>query len=252
MNWHAKCRLLLTHFGGSVLIAIVVAYVIYGVWYPGVYASLSGGGALFGLIVGVDLVMGPLLMVIVYNDQKKKAERIVDVGVILAVQLFALFYGLHVLFDARPIATVFETDRFRVVAANEVLLSELTPDSLGGGRLQIDGPALLAVRASKDGTERIRSLELAVSGFDAAQRPAYWIPYAAASREQAWRRAKPIADLTQRWPGYASQIQLILAKAKQESTDVRYLPMQGRKSTWTVLLNRQGDLLGYVEHDGFL
>ena len=93
------------------------------------------------------------------------------------LQLAALLYGLSTVYQARPVALVFEVDRFRVVNATDVLMDEL-PQALPEYRqLPLTGPWLLSARESQPGDERLRSIELALKGFDLGQRPSYWQAY---------------------------------------------------------------------------
>ena len=90
------------------------------VLYPGAYRNLSGGRQLFLLITAVDVILGPLLTFVVFDLRKGWPHVRRDLTIIGAIQLGALLYGLHTVYVARPVAMVFEADRFRVVTANDV------------------------------------------------------------------------------------------------------------------------------------
>ena len=77
-----------------------------------------GGATLILLLIGVDVVIGPLITLIIF-DPKKKSLRF-DLAVIAVLQLGALLYGCSVMFNARPVYNVFVVDRFEVVAANAI------------------------------------------------------------------------------------------------------------------------------------
>ena len=49
------------HFGISLLIFAALSAVILLVWYPGYFFELDGGWEGLRIIIGVDLVLGPLL-----------------------------------------------------------------------------------------------------------------------------------------------------------------------------------------------
>ena len=113
------------HLGISALIAGMAAALVFGLWYPWPYRSASGGQALFLLIMSVDLVLGPALTFVVFNRSKTKSHLVRDLAVIATLQLAGLAYGLYTVYLARPVAVVFEVDRFRVVSAVEVRHEEL-------------------------------------------------------------------------------------------------------------------------------
>ena len=74
---------------GLVLISLVFC-LIYFVWYPAPFYQLSGGKDLLELIFIVDVVLGPLLTLVVYNQKKSLRERTLDIGLIVCLQLAAL------------------------------------------------------------------------------------------------------------------------------------------------------------------
>src|SRR5688572_18497634 len=106
------------HLGISALIAAIVLAVIYLVWYPAPYFKAMGGDQLLLLLIGVDVVIGPLITLIVYKAGKKGLTF--DLAVIAFLQTAALVYGVSIAAQARPVYSVFVVDRFETVAANAV------------------------------------------------------------------------------------------------------------------------------------
>jgi hypothetical protein len=53
-DWRSRFKPALIHLAASLLVAVAVAAMVFALWYPGVYRSLSGGTELFLLVVGVD------------------------------------------------------------------------------------------------------------------------------------------------------------------------------------------------------
>ena len=48
------------HLTGSALIAATVIALMLALWYPGAYFNAMGGKKLLMIVVGVDVVIGPL------------------------------------------------------------------------------------------------------------------------------------------------------------------------------------------------
>lgn len=74
-----------------------------GVWalvspYP--YREISGGRELFLLLVAVDVVMGPLITLMIFNTGKPRRELQLDLIVVGVLQLAALAYGLSTVYAA--------------------------------------------------------------------------------------------------------------------------------------------------------
>jgi hypothetical protein len=237
------------HFLISLAIAALAAVLVLAVWYPGDYAVLSGGRSLFWLLVSVDVVMGPLLTLVVFDVRKSRAELVRDLAIIGLLQLAALVYGLSTVYQARPVALVFEVDRFRVVNAADVLADEL-PQALPEYRqLPLGGPWLLSARESQPGDERLHAIELALKGFDLGQRPSYWQAYSAA-RSRVLGRSRPIAVLLERRPQVAEEVGRLLSRTGASVDGARFLPAVARIDA-CVVVDRTGEVLGFVRADGF-
>ena len=87
-------------------------WLVFFVWYPHPYDQLIGVWYALGIIVVVDLVLGPLLTLIVFNLKKPFKELRRDLMVIAAIQLSALAWGVHVTYSVRPVMNVFALKQF--------------------------------------------------------------------------------------------------------------------------------------------
>lgn len=222
------------HLTISALTALLAATVVFAVWYPYPYREISGGRELFQLLIVVDVLLGPLLTLVIFNRAKPLRELRRDVALVVFVQLVALCYGMWTVFVARPVHMVFEFDRFRIVHAIDVPTELIGQTPPGLVALPITGPGLLAVRPFRESKEMMESTIAALQGIPLAARPDLWQPYANAAPE-VLKAAKPINTLKSRFPGYSAEIDAVLAGHNQKA--VVYLPMVGRKSFWTVFLD---------------
>lgn len=238
------------HFLLSLLVALLTALLVLWLWYPSPYDVLAGGRGLFWLVVSVDVVMGPLLTFVVFNEKKPRKELMRDLTIIGAMQLGALAYGLHTVYSVRPVALVFETDRFRVVTAFDVQVQEL-PQALPAYReLPVATRWLLGTRTSRAGDERLQAIDLALQGYDVGQRPSYWQPYEQ-SKATALERARPVSLLLKQYPQAQSDLQQRLSALGLVADSARFLPVMARAQGWSVLLEPDGDIAGFVPYDGF-
>src|SRR4030095_3232307 len=89
------------HLAVSVLIAAIVLTLIIVIWYPPPYFDAMGGDVLLRLLIGVDVTLGPLVTLIIFDPAKPKLE--LDLATIVVLQLAALAYGGYVMFEARPV-----------------------------------------------------------------------------------------------------------------------------------------------------
>ncbi len=233
----------------STLVAALAAGLVFGLWYPGAYRLMSGGRELFVLVTAVDVVLGPLLTFAVFNLNKGWPHLRRDLAVIGAIQLAALGYGLHTVYAARPVAIVFEVDRFRVIIAADVYEAEL-PMALPAYRsMPLTGPWQLSASLPEGGDDRNDALFKALSGLDISQRPKFWRPYHEA-RSAALAKARPFSDLLKRYPQRAGEFTSKLDDANLPVQAARFLPVSAR-GDWIAVLDTQGDTVAFLAADGF-
>lgn len=237
------------HLVISAGVAALAAALVFGLWYPGPYRLLAGGRDLFVLVVSVDVVLGPLLTFSVFNLAKGWRHLCRDLAIIGLLQAAALAYGLHTVYVARPVATVFETDRFRVIAAVDVHAEELPKALPEYQHLPLTGPWLLAARRAQPGEERNEAIFMSLRGIDVGQRPPFWRPYPD-YRAAALARARPVETLLAHYPDRTAELQAILAEAKLDAAQARFLPVVARRD-WVALLDPQGDVRAFAPFDGF-
>jgi hypothetical protein len=194
-------------------------------------------------------VLGPLLTFAVFDKAKGWRHLRRDLACIALLQVAALSYGINTVYQARPVAMVFEVDRFRVVTAADVYRPELPIAPNGYRSLPLTGPWLLGARAAQSGEERNDALFMGVSGVDIGQRPKFWQPYEM-SRSAALIRSRPVALLAQRYPAQKTAIEAVLSDAGLALNEGRFLPLVARRD-WVVLLSPKGDIAGYMPLDGF-
>ena len=202
------------------------------------------------LITTVDVVLGPLLTFAVFDLKKGWAHLRLDLTVIGVIQLAALIYGLITLSEARPIAMVFETDRFRVITAAQVHLTELPDARPEYQKLPLTGPWLLGARAATEGAERTEALFMGLRGIDRGQRPLFWQPYADSAAE-ALGRARPLSTLLTKYPDLAGEVKARLQALKVDDAGAKFLPLMGRGGDWVAILDSAGQPVHYVQAEGF-
>ena len=246
-RWRAACLHLLISAG----VAFVTATLVFGLWFPGMYRHLAGGRNLFLLVVGVDVVLGPLLTFAVFNKKKGWSHLRRDLAVIGVLQLAGLIYGVHVVFEARPVAMVFEVDRFRIVSAAQVYAEELPKAPPPYRQLPLTGPWLLGTREPTAGEEKNNALFMsALGGIERGQRPAFWQPYAD-SKTTVQARAKPLEALLKAYPKQASDLRRELHERQIDEGRATFLPLITRSGDWVVILDGAIQPVHFAPVSGF-
>jgi hypothetical protein len=249
--WRRRLLAAGIHLGLSVLVAGLAAGLVFGVWYPYPYREISGGRELFLIVVAVDVVMGPLLTLTVFNMKKPIKELRRDLAVIAVLQLAALGYGMWTVAVARPVHLVFEIDRFRVVHAIDVPEDELKLAPAGLERLPLTGPTLLSARDFANANEGFEATMTALQGVSLSARPGFWQAYEK-GKSKILEAARPLEQLKNRFPARATEIDAALRSAGRGTPSVSYVPMVGRQTFWTVLLDsKTAEVIAFVPIDSF-
>lgn len=251
INWTERGRAAGIHFGLSALIAGAAGLLVFGLWYPYPYREISGGRELFLLVVSVDVILGPLITLAIFDRRKPWRELRMDLAMVVAIQLAALGYGLWTVSVARPVHLVFEFDRFRVVHAIDVDEGLLAKKPANVEAMPLAGPTLLAVRPFKNAQEHAEATMAALGGVELAARPDLWQPYPSAKAE-VLKAAKPVSQLKTRFPAQAASVDAVLQKAGRKADAMAYLPLVGRKDFWTAFVDpATADVVAFIHLDSF-
>lgn len=242
------------HFLLSLALAAAAAWLVFGIWYPFPYREISGGRELFFIVIAVDVVMGPLLTLTVFNRNKPARELRRDLAIIGLMQMAALAYGLWTVSVARPVHLVFELDRFRVVHAIEVSEAELAQAPRELQQLPWTGPTLLSLRPFQSPKEKLDLTLAALSGLPLGAQPALWQHYGQ-GKLQIIAAARPLADLRARFPAQMGLIDDAVKSAPAAGHTpgtLGYLPLAGRDKYWTAVLDlNTTEVIAFVPIDSF-
>lgn len=108
-----RIKYFLSHLVISLLVAGLSVFLIFYIWYPNPLQNALGVGQVVWLMLGIDVVLGPILTLIIAKQGKKSLKM--DLTIIGLVQLLALFYGLYSIDKGRPVAIAFDVSRFELV-----------------------------------------------------------------------------------------------------------------------------------------
>ncbi len=105
------------HFSISLIVFLVLLAIILIVWYPGILFSVDGGWTGLRIVIGVDLVLGPLLTLIVFKAGKPGLRF--DLTCIGTAQVVCMAAGMWIVYEERPIALVLAYDTIYSLAKQE-------------------------------------------------------------------------------------------------------------------------------------
>lgn len=250
INWREKFRAFAVHFLVTAAVGACAAALIFLVWFPQPLATLIGGTGLFMLVVGCDVVLGPLLSLVVYDSRKSRLALVVDYTFIGLAQLATLFYGVYIMAGARPVAVAFSKDRFEIVSARDIRDSELAAARSPEYRtLPLTGPRYVSVIISAEDYQD--ALFEALKGNEEHQRPKFYQPFDTALA-QIRRHAAKVSDLERKFPAYAPALESAVREAGLEPQAARWLPVRHRAGFATAIIDEStGRPLSYAAVDPY-
>jgi hypothetical protein len=134
------------HFLISVAIFSAVILPLLMMWYPPPLFFADGGWNVVQIAGCVDVVIGPLLTLIVFKPGKKHLK--LDLAVIALLQFCALAWGVHLMYQERPLFLAYAEGRFGAVSRGLVADSKRPLEQLLG--LGNDNPVRVLVRLPAD------------------------------------------------------------------------------------------------------
>jgi len=226
------------HLCASAAIAATVVWTMLHVFYPSPFFEALGGARLIGLIVGVDVVLGPLITLIVFDVRKKSLKF--DLATVVVLQLAALVYGVHIAFQARPAYLLFVKDRFELVTANQ-----LEPEQLAKAtrpefkNVPFSGPRTAAADLPSDPKELALLQMLAISArVDVQLFPQYFVPYVD-RRGLVLSKGKSPERFVAELPRSGPVIQKALAEAGRKPAEVLVLPLYIKDRSLAVIVGTE-------------
>jgi hypothetical protein len=225
---------------GHVVISLVIGLLVLGLmlflWYPSPLFVAMGGGELLFLIVGVDVFIGPLITLIIFNPKKK--SLVFDLSVIALLQMAALGYGIVAMYSGRPVYIVATDMGFKVVSA-----AELDPKDIADAHfddyktLSLTGPRLVGTKPPED--PKIRS-DLAFSsafGLGVESFPKYYVPFDEVRKEMI-DLAKPVNRLDLNETDSRILTRYLQEQSKREQ-DVKCLPVVAKRQQLMAIIDAE-------------
>lgn len=199
------------------------------------YFQLAGGGHITPILIFVDVVIGPLLTLLVFKSGKPSLKF--DLGIIIAIQIAALAYGMHIIFDSRPVFLVARADMLVLVSSNQIdeVDLQLAPERYR--KRSLVGPIQVGLQLPSRGTkERAALTDAAVEGRDVEVFPLHYVAIEDMLPE-LFTRARPVSELRSRANYLNSGVEQRLTKAGLADSEVSYVPIRGKMGDWSMLIN---------------
>lgn len=232
----SRYRAALIHLSISAVLVGAVMALVFRVWYPSPTIEVVGAASIILMLIGVDLVIGPLLTLVVYKHGKPGLKF--DLSVIATMQLIALVYGANRLYTEKPDYLVFAVDRLEFVSKKQVDQAALRFDELRGNEFG----KLVQVYANTpdDPAEFQQYLDSVMfeGKPDLEARAEFWEPWSAGEAEIR-AQLKPIDDIQPKSSDEQKNVQHAVDKFSENHPNLGVLPIGGIEKNLGMLLDRE-------------
>lgn len=220
------------HFLLSIFICFIIAVWFLLIWYPFPLNRALGVTTIIGVMILVDIVIGPLLCFIIYNEAKKSLKF--DLIIIITLQFAAMSYGVFYIEQGRPVWIAFNVDRFEVIRKNEIYNKNIK-NTLA----QYQNPSWLkpqyvgVVFASNTEEKNQNMFDEVLGGISIAQRPERYVPLEKVSAE-IQSRSKQIKELND-----YNDKDTVRQTLKKYPDANAWLPLKASSVDMVVLINKE-------------
>ncbi|MCH7309975.1 TfpX/TfpZ family type IV pilin accessory protein [Acinetobacter sp. ANC 4805] len=222
----------LRHLLLSLLVASFIMAVVFFMWYPYPLGKATGVTRIFLMVVGVDIILGPLLTWLVYKEGKK--TLIFDLTIIILIQISALCFGIYHIAQGRPTWIVYSVNRFELVRNNEIYTKNIQQAQRQYQQVSWLKPNFVAIEFAKDSKRRSQDMfDEILGGVEISQRPERYVDLLKVKR-QIQKRTLDLNLLYQF--NDKAIVQKILAKYPQASG---FVPLKANAVDMTVLIDKK-------------
>jgi len=216
-------------------------FLVSRVWYPGNLFSADAGAPLIHILIGVDLILGPLVTLIIFKPHKKKLKQ--DMIIIVLCQLAFFLYGVTTIYMARPVYIAFVDDKFYMVRANEVASSDIAKAKFKEfSRESLLGPVFVGTAEPVDQKLKNDLVFSSLAGLGLQNLPEYYVPVATV-RDKINRAA--LTSKTAK--GGETQQRLAEYEHNHPSLTLGFLPLVHKGGSMFVVVNsKSGDVIEII------
>lgn len=230
------------HLAISGIVFLILAYFIIFKWYPLPYFTADGGWQGIRIVALIDLVLGPLMTLIIFNPGKSKREIRFDLGTIALVQASVLAWGIYTVHDERPVAIVHWDGEFFSMPAKAYHQQNIDLEQLA--QYGTKTPVLIHARRPVSIEELHELLALStekkLAPFEQFQ---LYRPFRQ-NRDEIFVNQLDIDEIVARNAQMRQELDTFLAQSKGDKSDYIYMPLQARYHNVILIFSAAGEVKG--------
>lgn len=239
----SRVRAVTLHIAVSLAVVSCVSLIVMLKWYPGALMESDGDWRGVLILALVDVVLGPFLTAIVYKP--RKPGLMFDMSVIVAVQVFALVYGLSTLHSQRPALLVYADDQLQSIPLSVAV--EFLP-AAEVARYQSEGlPVKKLVNMPRDALARADFIRTRMKQHRSLHRS--YGDYV--SFNGNWQKiladSLDIVYYTRNMPTWQDMVSRAAHRLGRSSEELAYLPLVGTRESVIVIADAMsGEFLDHL------
>ena len=239
-----RFKAFLIHFGISVAIFVVLAWLIVFVWYPQPFFAHDGGWQGIRIAALVDLVLGPGLTLIVFKAGKPGLKF--DLTMIALAQTAALTWGVWTIHDQRTAMVVYADGAFYTLSGGQVAeAGDQAPEVLARSS---ERPAYAFVRLPEDPKE-LRGLRMTgLAGVPLYKMVERFEPLDGSTLGEVLAKSLDIEARALDHARLRDEFERLLASRQTTAETLAFVPLHCRyKSLILVLQRADGRVVGAID-----
>lgn len=206
--------------------ALIFSFYLFAsqVLYPDALFVGAQASEMFKILILVDLVLGPLIMLVIFKPGKPKLKF--DVACVLIFQCTFFAFGAWTVYSARPVFLVYAEAQFNMATANQIDPNDLSKAANPlYQQLPKLGPIWLAAETQLSKEQKEDILFAGTAGLGIQHLPQLFTPYANAKTE-ILTKAKSAKQLTA--IAQEDRNRLLAFEEKHPQLKLLFLPMKGK------------------------
>jgi hypothetical protein len=232
------------HFGISAVIFAVALYLMLAHWYPGFHFVVDGGWRGVKIMAGVDLVLGPMLTLIVFNRLKSRRAIAFDLSCVAIAQLGALAWGFYAVHSQRPVAVSYYEGAFLSLTAEPLAIEKQPADY--ANQFSERRPPLVYVQPPANDEEGARAAMQELMGMVGYHEDPFFFRRLDENWGEVRKGAVGAEARGKEKPAFAAALPGFLADHGGAAGDYLYFPYEGHEGSCTLAFKPDGTLVDAI------
>ena len=233
------------HLTTSAIIVSLFLALTFFVLYPPPLFKVEGTLSAIQILLGVDIVLGPLLTLVVFKPGKPSLKF--DMAVIIAIQLAGFAYGANVIVSERPAIVSFAVDRFVVIPAADT--KEMAMDKLDSKQVKLKaiGPTYVYAEMPEDAAKYDLVFGPLEGKPDLERRPEFYRDFHA-NIARNFDKAIDLKKYVERYEDARDEVENYLKASGKSYADIAAFPVSGRQHDVAMVVDKKSkQLAGYID-----